>query len=297
MQKSFPSLSANSPFSRWLSPCLPLFFAVALLGTACSHERGPDLRPLEQLATSGAGEVDNRLQKAKDLLRDELLPHPRIATLFGTLPTAPGNSPSATPEEDIPWSRMPFIAVGVLGVDGALAAALPRASDTVGALLLEAGRTPASSDTGNGDLQMIPNTSVFTLGIWAASPGGGRLSALLDVDDAFTAGVLTPLARAAHGLAFLADRNGHVVLASHPSLVAVPLERLGIPLPDAAPKSIAGVDIGGVLYHVAVARAATNGWIVGVATPDTAAPAVPDATGSDATDPAPSAAAQDNSSG
>jgi hypothetical protein len=157
---------------------------------------------------------------------------------------------------------------GAFAGDGSLKKVLPRASDAFGGLLKEAAHAPREV----GDLVTVPNTTAFTLGLYVERPAGGRLAALVDVDRLIIDGVLVPLARGAHGITFLANHEGRILLTIHPSLAAMPLERLGLRLPEPGKAVTGQAEIAGERHFVALARGgAPNGWIVGVATPVTSA--------------------------
>lgn len=229
-------------------------FMGVLAVAGCSPDLQETLAPLAELSRSGSDESDHRLASAQRLLAEELAPHPAIVALFSGSPQ--GDSTT------LPWDRIPYVAVGAFKADGTLAGALPRASGATLDLLKRAAEGPEMSD-----FMIIPNTLSFTLGLRHTLPEGRTVSALLDVDRVFTDGVLKPLAHAAHGIAFLANRDRRVILSTHPSVVGQALETWQVPIPEPGADAVGKVTIGGTEYYIGASRSTSSGWIICAATP------------------------------
>jgi len=239
---------------------LPSLVMALLVTTGCNRTASVDLSPLADMARSGAMEITKRVNQSHAFLASDVLPHPEVEAAFTGIAPPEGAT--------VPWQTTPYIAAAVFGADGEVKQVLPRASDAFADMLKEA----AGAEPPVGDLVIVPNTTAFTLGMHVERPAGGRLAALLDVDRVILDGVLVPLARGAHGVAFLANHEGRILLSIHPSLAAVPLERLGLRLPEPGKAVTGQAEIAGEPHYVGLARGgAPNGWIVGVATPTTSA--------------------------
>jgi len=240
--------------------------SVSLLGLmACSKDTDPVdyLAPLARLAESARDESDARMVKALALLKDELASVPKIAQLL-----TPGAEGEVEPVA-ISWGKTPFMAVAVSRADGASPVVFPRGSDAFTAILVAAADGPEL-----GDLQIVPNTFSFTLGMrhLPENGGGTRLSALLDVDRVLMGGVLKPAASAAGGYAFLANRDDRVILSTLPLLMGQTLAKYGLPIAAAGNHAVGQATVGKVDYYVATAKSATaNGWTIGVLVPVTSA--------------------------
>lgn len=244
-------------------PALVAALLAATLATGCG--KSDPLAPMAALARSGVAEAEARVQKAHAFLKDEVLPHPEVAGLFR------GEPPVAQEKSEITWGATPYIAVGAFDAQGHLIAALPHASEALDGLLEAAAKGPEV-----GDLQVIPNTFAFTLGMRQPVPDapGAALSALLDVDRVLVQGVLNPVAEAAHGFAFLADGRHDVVLTTLPALAGRALSHWSIPVPEAGKDATATVTIDGRAYDLATSTAGSgNGWTLGVGVEAASAPA------------------------
>ncbi len=238
-------------------------FATGLLMvtlTGCNRETDGILKALTGMSREAVTEVDARIDKAHDLLASDVAKVPQISRLLGVQTDAADISLS--------WDNSPYIAVGVVGSEegseGKVLALYPRASDGIAQLLVAAGKGPEV-----GDLTIIPNTFSFTLPMHYAPPGApARLTALIDVDKVLLNGVLKPVAAAAKGYAFLANRDRMVILSTHPTLLGQPLSKWSIPVPESGGEATGKTALAGIDYYVASAASkSANGWIVGVAVP------------------------------
>lgn len=244
------------PISRSLRsrPFRAALATTLLFTTACSGKLEEALAPLSSLTRSAADEIERRVEIADEMLREEVMTHEEVVAVFaGGAPPAPST---------IVWENTPFIAVGIMRDRLEVSAALPRASEAFQELMLQA-------RSRSGRFTIIPNTVSFTLPLWRERPEGGALAGLVDVDRVFTDGVLRPLATSAHGMAFMTNRDGMIILASHPSVTGRHVSHWKIPVPGPGKTGAVGkATIDGTDYWVATEAVSGHpGWLVGAATP------------------------------
>ncbi|MBI5136956.1 MAG: hypothetical protein HZA24_06405 [Nitrospirae bacterium] len=228
--------------------------------TACAPDTEKLLAPLAEMARGAVTETDARVDKAHRLLVDEVAALPQVAR---------GWRSDAGADQPVDWGQTPYVAVGVVDAGGVLKAAFPRAAEGFGTLLAEAADGPEV-----GDLHIVPNTFTFTVGLrhTPADGGGVRVTALLDVDAVLLDGVVKPVAKAAGGYAFLANRDHRVILANNTKLIGQSMDKLGLPLPAPGADAVGEVTVGDRAYYVACAASAgANGWVLGVLVPQDAA--------------------------
>ncbi len=228
--------------------------------TGCNREQdtGEFLAPLAELAQGAITEADSRIDKASKLLAGDVAAAPPIAKLLGT------GSGDGTDDTKLNWDNTPYIAVGVVNPAGELLGIFPHGSNGFTDLLKKA---VAGPDT--GDLMIIPNTFSFTMPLRHAPKGSKQtLVTLLDVDRVLLDGVLKPVAAAAGGYAFLANRDQRVILATHPALIGQPLSKWHIPVAAPGQQVTGRVTLAGIDSYIATATSTSeNGWIVGVTVP------------------------------
>jgi hypothetical protein len=227
---------------------------------ACTPDTQTMLSPLAEMARGAVTEADARVLKAHRLLADEVAALPQVARWW---------QPDAGADQAVDWGQTPFVAVGVVDAGGQLKAAFPRAAEGFGTLLAEAADGPEV-----GDLRIVPNTFTFTLGLrhTPADAGGTRVTALLDVDTVLLDGVVKPVAKAAGGYAFLANRDQRVILANNTNLIGQAMDTLGLPLPAPGAEAVGTVTLAERAYYVACAASTgANGWVLGVLVPQDAA--------------------------
>ncbi len=220
---------------------------------------GPDekesLAPLAHLARSAADESARQVASAHAFLINEIAAHPGIGAVLA--------GEDSTRAKAMPWENTPYIAVGVHDANGASLAVLPSGGEGVKNMLTNAATGPET-----GDLTLITNAFSFTLPMRYTRPEGGTISALVDVDRILTDEVLRPASQAAHGLAFLANKDARILLATHPSLTGKPLDTWKIPVPNPTGEAVGRITMGETEYFVATAVVNNgNGWLVGVITP------------------------------
>lgn len=231
---------------------------LALLLSGCS---GPDekesLAPLAHLARSAADECASRVTRARVFLEEEIALHPGIGQVLA--------GEGVDRARAIPWENTPYIAVGVHGQKGDMLAVLPSGGEGVKSMLAQAATGPET-----GELTLIANAFSFTLPMRHALPGQGTISALVDVDRVLTADVLRPASQAAHGLAFLANKDGRIALATHRSMTGKDVSTWDIPVPSENPagEATGRITMGETEYFVATAVVNNgHGWLVGILTP------------------------------
>ncbi len=240
---------------------LALVLALGLTSiTACSKDKdgGDFLAPLAELAQGAVTEADHRIDKASRLLAGEVAAVPAIARLLGTGSDTEGEDPKLN------WDNTPYIAVGVVNPAGELLGVFPHGSNGFTDLLKKA---VAGPDT--GDLMIIPNTFSFTMPLRHTPKDSKQtLVTLIDVDRVLLDGVLKPVASAAGGYAFLANRDQRVILATHPALVGQPLSKWHVPVAAPGQQVTGRVKLAGIDSYIATATSTSpNGWIMGVTVP------------------------------
>jgi hypothetical protein len=236
-----------------------VLFSVLLLGlTACNKEVPQEqfLAPLAGLASAAITEIDERIDKAASLLKEDVAVLPQIARHLG------GDAEA----EDTPvdWGGTPYMAVAVSDADGKPLVVFPRAADAFTELLVAAANGPDI-----GDLTIVPNTFTFTVGLSHRPEGtDNRLSALIEVDRILLKEVLLPTAGSAGGYAFLANGDQRVIMTTLPSLMGQDTDKWSMPVAVAGQAAVGEITVSGRVYYVATAKSpSANGWMAGVLVP------------------------------